>query len=504
MASDVSFNNIPSNLLVPFFYAEINSGGSPYANQPRLLLVGPKLAGGAAPAGAVYGPIQSASEADAQFGVGSVLAWKYRVARKNAPFQPIWAQPLADPAGSAAAGSITLPAPGVTAAAILQILGRDVPFQINAGDSAATVAANAVLAINALNLPVTAAQDSTTPAKVNVTCRHLGAIGNGLELGIATDQPNVLTSSNTTVVAMSGGTGVPTLPMALANLGDAEYDFIASPYGDTQSLNAFRDFFADSSGRWSPMQQLYGHHQTAVFGNLSTLVTLGTVRNDPHGSIMGSQAAPNPPWEWAAALAAVESAHLANPPELSRPLKTLPLNGILPPRDRSLWFDKTDRQALYADGISGYTVDADGTVRIDRVVTTYRQTAAGVPDSTFRNINTMFQSMFASRYFRSAVSNKHSRQGLVDDNPFNLSELTTPSDIRDTVVHAAGDLVALGVIENLDIFAQYVVVKRDPLNADRVNGFLPIDVVNQLNIFAANITVYEQYTTASGAVAVPA
>ncbi|WP_316216627.1 phage tail sheath subtilisin-like domain-containing protein [Bradyrhizobium sp. SZCCHNR3003] len=504
MASDVLFNNIPGNLLVPFFFAEINSGGSPYTNQPKLLLVGPKLAAGTAPAGAVYGPIQSASEADAKFGVGSVLAWMYRIARRNAPFQPLWAFPQGDPAGAAAAGSITFQAPGVTGAAIVQVLGRDVPFQVNAGDNASTVAANAVIAINALSLPVTAAQDGTTPAKVNLTCRHVGAIGNGLELQVATDQSNVLTSTNTTVAAMTGGSGVPTLTTALANLGDDEYDYIASPYADTSSLNALRDFLSDSAGRWSPMQQLYGHHQSALFGNLSSLVTLGHSRNDQHASIMGSQVSPTPVWEWAAAVAAKEAAHLSTAPEMSRPLRSLPLDGVLPPRDRSLWFDKTDRQALYADGISCYTVDLDGTVRIDRIVTTYKQSAVGVPDSTFRAINTMFQSMFVARYMRSAVSNRHGRQGLVDDNPYNLSELTTASDIRDTVVHAYEDLVALGVAENADVFAQYVVVQRDPNYANRVNGYLPIDVVNQLDIFAANITIFEQYRTASGAVAIPA
>ena len=57
--ADVPFNNIPGNILVPFFYAEINSGGSPFAGQPRVLLVGPKLAAGVAQASLSYGPIGS-------------------------------------------------------------------------------------------------------------------------------------------------------------------------------------------------------------------------------------------------------------------------------------------------------------------------------------------------------------------------------------------------------------------------------------------------------------
>ncbi|WP_409997852.1 hypothetical protein, partial [Bradyrhizobium sp. SZCCHNR3027] len=122
----VLFNNIPGNELVPFFYAEINSGGTPYQGSPRVLLIGQKLPAGSAPVGTVYGPIQNEREAAAVFGVGSMLVAMYRIARLNAPFQPIWVLPLADPAGAAAAGSLTFAAPGVTGAGILWVMGRRV------------------------------------------------------------------------------------------------------------------------------------------------------------------------------------------------------------------------------------------------------------------------------------------------------------------------------------------------------------------------------------------
>jgi phage tail sheath gpL-like len=162
---DVAFNNIPGNELVPFFFAEFNSGGTPYQNNPRVLLLGQKTAAGTATAARVIGPIQNAAEADAFFGVGSMLSAMFRIARINAPFQPIWVMPLADPAGAAAAGSITFTAPGVTGAAILLVLGRRLVFQVNAADTAAQVATKAAAAINAANLPITAAVDGTTPPK---------------------------------------------------------------------------------------------------------------------------------------------------------------------------------------------------------------------------------------------------------------------------------------------------------------------------------------------------
>jgi phage tail sheath gpL-like len=110
----------------------------------------------------------------------------------------------------------------------------------------------------------------------------------------------------------------------------------------------------------------------------------------------------------------------------------------------------------------------------------------------------MFQLVFIARYFRTAVSTNHARQALADDNPFNLPQIATPKSVRNTLIHAYNDLVALGVCENADLFAQYLVVERDASNANRLNGYLPVDLVNQLRVVAANITAFLEYLTASG------
>src|SRR5579885_2921857 len=116
-----SFNNIPGNLRVPFFYAEINSGGSPFPGTPRALLIGQQPSDGAAAAGEPYGPVQSEADVIAQAGLGSMLHAMYNVYKRNAPFQPVWILPLADPAGVAATGQIDINAGtaiGVARAAI--------------------------------------------------------------------------------------------------------------------------------------------------------------------------------------------------------------------------------------------------------------------------------------------------------------------------------------------------------------------------------------------------
>lgn len=503
--SDVSFNTIPGNLLPPFFFAEINSGGSPAAGNPVALYVAQKTTAGVAIAGVPYGPVHSEAEAVSQFGVGSMLHSMFNIARRNAPFQPFWALPLADPAGNAAAGSISINAGtalGVTGAAILRIMGRRIVVQVNAADTAATTAALVIAAINAANLPLTAAVNGTDSFTVDLTARHIGTSGNEISVKLATDEPNVLAAANCTVVGMTGGTGTPDFASALANLGDAEFDWIGGPYSDTTSLDDARDFLDDTAGRWSPMQQLYGHYTTTKFDTLSNLCSFGAGRNDQHATVMGAIKSPTPSWEWAAALAAQEVQHLGTAPELSRPMQTLVLEGVLPSDDRADWWDITDRQALYSNGIAGYRVTVDRRVAIDRMVTTYQKNAANVPDRTFMDTETMAQLMFVPRYFRNAIANEHGRKALADENPFGLSSIVTPKDLYNTCVHAYADLVAFGVAENLTLFAKSLVIVRDGSNANRVNAYIPIDVVNQLRIFAGNFTAFLQFQTASQQAAV--
>lgn len=495
----IPFNTVPGNTLVPFSWFEFNSGGTPGAGASQLLLIGQKASAGVAAGGIPYGPIASDADAVKQFGLGSMLVAMYHVARLNAPTAEIWALPLADPSGVAATGNVLFTAPGVAGAAYLAVMGRLITWQVAAADTAATIAANAVVAVNAANLPVVATVDGVTPAKMDLAAVHVGTLGNFIDVALVTNQPNVLASANATVTAMASGTGVPSLTTPLANCGPLPFDWIASPYSDGTSLDAIKAFLNDSAGRWSPFEQLYGHHTTVAAGTLSTQTTLGAGRNNQHETIMGVQNFRTPPWEWAAALGGIEVTHLADAPELSRPLQTLVLAGVLPPFDRTKWWQGSDRQALYSAGIAAYTVGADGSVALDRMVTTYKTNGAGSPDATFLDIETMAQGAFALRSLRAAVQTEHGRKAFAKSNPLQVGTIATPNDVRNTLIHAYNDLVANGVTQEADAFAGLLVVQANAQNADRCDAYLPLEFVAQLRIFAANVTAFLQYNSPSGA-----
>lgn len=455
------------------------------------------------PAGATVGvPRQIDVDPDDLFGIGSMLSQMAKIARRNAPFQEIWALPIDDSgAGVAATGTITVANAPPFAAGTLKVYVAGVPISIavtTADDNNAVATRLAAAIMENPHLPVWAFASS---AVVTLHAKHKGALGN--KISVVTDyfgSEGPLAAELLTIAAMSGGSGDPDITTPLSNLSDEEYDFIAGPYTDSTNLGAINALLNGASGRWSPYQQLYGHYYTAKEDTLSNLSTFGNGLNDPHVSVMGYKNSPTPPWLWAAAFGAKAAQHLQSAPELSRPLHTLWLEGILPPKLISDRWNIQQRQVMYYDGISGYHVRRSGEVCIDRAITTFQLNEWGVPNATWLDVETMHQNMYAIRYLKAKVTGQWGRAALRDENPTGIQGVATPADIRNTIVHGYRELSALNVVENEDLFEQSLIVERDLVDANRVNIYLPSDHVNQLRIVAANYVTHLQLPGAQGVV----
>ena len=502
----VAFNRTQSNLRVPFFYGEVNAGTNYYEGNSLLLLVGQLLASGTATAGK---PVLLDHVPSDLFGAGSMLVDMYAFAQAANSTGEIWALPLADPAGAKATATFTLTAPGVDGTLVVYVCGQKLQVDVLASDTPVIMAENVADAINAgyttvsgltLNFPLTAVA-SATSGVVTCTANHAGALGNTLSIDddlVGDEGPFV---ANITIAnfgsggALTVGTGTPSLDAALAALGSTHYDWIAGPYADISSLDATREFLSDTGGRWDPMQQIYGHYLTVNFGMLSAQTTLGLARNDQHATVMGIANSPTPPWCWAASIGGIVQLHknlgsdIGDASEISRPLQTLVLPNVLPPKSTADQWDINERQVLYFDGISGFTVARDGTVAIDRLLTTYQTNVFGQNDTTWLDVDTIAQCVYALRFINQYMTQKHPRDALTDDNPNALQGFTTTKDLKADIIHAYAALVTGGVMKNLALFSRNVVVEQagDP---DRVNAYLPLDVVNQLRVFAANATVF--------------
>lgn len=498
----VAFQSIPSNLRVPLFYAEVNAGQSPYQGPSRTLLIGQKSAGGSA---TVNVPVRLDGDPQALAGAGSMLSEMAVWARQNHPFGEIWLLPLADPAGNAQTHTITISGgiAGNSGTLVTYVGGERIEIGVAPTDAAADVAANLAAAIGQgyvkfgrpLSFPVVA---TVAAAVVTLTARNVGALAakQSILKDLIGDEGPL--AQYVTIAAGTAGTGIPSLGTALAGLGDIEFDFICSPYADTTSLDVIRDYLGGTSGRWSPLQQIYGHYLSVLFDTFSNLAAAGAARNDPNVSIMGVVNSPSSPWRWAAAYGARIAAdkniggEVDQAYRISQPVQTLDLVGIKPPQSRVNWFNITQRNQLYQDGIAGFRCTIDGQVLLDRVVTTYQTNAYAQPDITWLDVETRLQMVYFVRYMRQRITQKFGRMALADDNPGGQPGIVTAKVIKAECVHVYKELELGGLVENSGVFAQSLVVERSS-DPNRVNAYLPVDVVNQFRVFAANVTTFLQY-----------
>jgi phage tail sheath gpL-like len=486
----VSFSKIPSNLRLPLFYAEVdNSQANSGAQNQRTLIIGQITPAGNGVPGV---PVISGGIADAKAkgGPGSMLHLMTMAYLASDSFGEVWFLPLADADQSIKAiGSVAVTAAPTDSGVIsLYIAGKLVSVTVTATDTVATVAASIIAQVNRNTaLPVTAAVDSVSPGKVNLTAKNAGACGNDIDLrlnflgtinGEATPAGLVLN-----VTAMTGGATNPVLDDDLAMLGDEPFDFIVSPYNDKTSLDALKSLMNDTTGRWSWANQIYGHVFAAKSGTLASLTAFGVTRNNQHESVIGVYDSPTPSWLWAADVAGAAAVALRADP--GRPLQTLTLGYVTaPPHDSR--FIATERNTLLWDGISTFTVGSDGTVALENVITTYQENSYGEADDSYLEIETLFLLMYVLRAQRSVITSKFARVKLGADGGRYApgSGVVTPSVIKAELIANYQEMETNGMVQNSALFAQALVVEQDKTNPNRVNVLWPVELINQLRVFA--------------------
>jgi phage tail sheath gpL-like len=491
------FNFIPGNIVAPGIFFEVSSGGQ-FENQSRLLLIGHKSAAGSA---VLNVPQICLGERNARAiaGPGSSLDDMFRIARQNAPAQEIWLLPIAD-AGVATVTTLTLGVP-VAGSGIIEIAGEPVGLTIGAGDSANATAAALAAAINAYfnrfnnaSLPVTATAAANV---VTLTHRHLGVIGNEIDFNIpALSSGNAFTGI-VTVAQLTAGTGTPLISASLAALGDEPFDWIVSAFSDDTNVTSLKSLLNETSGRWAWNRLVYGHALICKTDSAGLLTTFGLAQDNRNISVIprlvgGGYAQPT--WQWAAGYAALQAPWLSDGANgnVSRNQSGRVIRGLATPRQRTAWLDYATRNSFLTSGLSTWTASTSGGVQIDKCITTQR-TTNGVTDTTFRDIQKIGQLMYSLRHFKAGLAYEHSNKAIADDNPANLQTISTPREIKATMVHLYRALVNRGVTENVKRFGEICVVERDADNRDRVNIYAPLDFVNPLDVQAVMAQVFSQY-----------
>ncbi|ARW48743.1 phage tail sheath subtilisin-like domain-containing protein [Acetobacter pasteurianus] len=404
-----------NNRVPGFYFALDNSAANTASAARRVIIVAQMLSTGSATAN-VAEISGGYSDAVAKYGLGSQCALMVKAYRDLDSSGELWVLPLADDIASKAASGTWAITGTATADGTLPLYVGDVliPVGVSSGDTAATVAANVITAAKSVTtLPVSLTASNGT---ITATALNKGLAGNDILLGSCllgtAGGQSVPAGLSVAITQMSGGTQNPTtLATALANLGERVYDLYAHPYVDTASLNAFKQLFDNTSGNWSPMRQLYGHHIAAYRGTYGQATAFGITQNDPHGTIMPISDSPSSPMIWAAQLMAVTAVSMRENPAL--PVRGLSLS-VLPPTDAGR-FTFDERASLLYDGLSTFTVADDNTVLTERLITTYQTNSAGVSDNSYLDIERLLTAEVCLQDMRSYLASTFNRFILVVD-----------------------------------------------------------------------------------------
>ncbi|ABS69711.1 Mu tail sheath family protein [Xanthobacter versatilis] len=483
----ISFDEIPYDWLKPGNYTEVKANYDrmgKVAYPARTLLITQKLAAGSA-AALQQVRITRPDQGRALFGAGSVgadMVETYKLANKTGD---LYAIGVADAGtGVAATGSFTFA--GAGGGPLPLYVGKvRIPLAVTAAMTAAQIASAAAAAINAVaTLPVTAV---AALAVCTITAKHKGEVGNGLQLAVARRQGDSVPAGLTVTVApLSGGANNPDITPVLDAIAAQWFSDIVVPWDDATTLTALA---ANLAARYQAMGKKDGHLYVGHAGTFGALTTKGGLTNAPQISGMGAKASPSPPWVWAASLAGVAAFQLANDP--ARQLRTLALPGVEAPAEADRFSD-TEQDLLLKGGISTFNVSDDGTVSIDRVVTTYKVSPLGVTDRAWLDIMVP-KTMSRVRYdWASYVSLLYPRSKLAEDG--SLAAEADDSGVVVTPMRMHGSWSARcqkyerwGWLQNTKETVRQSVFAIDDTDNDRLNARQQVNIIGNMMVLASSL-----------------
>ena len=450
------------------------------------------------PGAAVYNkpiPVGSVAVAGQQFGVGSMLERMLNRFFAGNPTQQVWCLPVPDPsAGQPATGSIAFLASSLQSGVLtLYVAGQKLQIAVYSTDTAISVAANLVAAINAMTtLPVTATIDGSNSAQVDLACRWKGATGKDITLvfnygGLLAGEvmPVGLVP---TITEMSGGAGEPDFGDAIASIAAQQFLHCCMPFNDTGSLDIWdAEYGFGPGGRWSYARQQYGWVYNALRDDYADGLTWGLGHNSSViSTIVIEPALPSPLWEAAAAYCAQGAAALLADP--AAPLQTLELVGILPaPVDQR--FSQVELNDLANSGLAVQATDSDGVPAILREAMQYQLNAYGQSDTAFNLMTTLSNLAELLTRMKAAITTKFPRSKLAPDptgysvSPGPGQNVVTPSIIIAELVAEAQQAIYDGLMTNLTAFIANLVVQINDTDPNRLDVLWAPQLIGQLRDF---------------------
>lgn len=480
--SQIVFPSLPDSARVPMMYTEFDPTGAsddaslmPYT----VLVVGQMLGAGKAQPYTPYRPM-SKKAGDELFGQGSQAASMvaaYLNANNLTKMLAI-AAPDFD-GGVQAEGAVALSGSVVNSAPLcLYIGGTRVRVAANYGDTAGDVAERLAAAINAdADFPVTARNEINV---VTLKARHKGECGNDIDLRLSYQDEPVPGGLAITITALGGGAGNPDTAEIIAGMGNDRYHLIAWPWTDNASLSILK---AELDDRWGPIRQKDGQAIVVKTGSFGQVTTFAGARNDKHLTVYASEGSPTLPWVDCAATMGVIAYYGNQQP--ARQFRTLPVPGVLAPHPSDIWPDYPEKNQGLFEGVSTRYVAPDGTLRLQKAITTYRLSDLGAEDKAFLSLHSPLTLSYLRFDWNNFMLRKYPRHMLAGDADairYVGKPVMTPKLGRAEAVSRCGLWVDMCLVEGLEQFKRDLVVARNDRNENRLDFLFRPNLMNNFEV----------------------
>lgn len=480
----ISFNEFPNNIRVPFVGMEFDNSGAltNSQNQPyQSLMIGSKLSTGTAEDGALV-RVSNVATAKKLFGAGSMLYDMCAAYLENDVITPLYCLAIPDAeAGVKATATITITGTASEAGTFYGYLsGKRFMVKIAVGATNTTLATNIASAINAGEFVASATAESGV---VTLTAKNAGSCGNDIDFRINYYAGEVLPAGVAVEITnFAGGSGNPDILDYISIIEDRWFNGIACGYTDVSNLMILKE---EMETRWGPLKAMEGVCFAAIRGtSFSDLCSRGEAHNSPHLCIPHAYGIPNAPWAMSAAVCAI-AMYYGNI-DKARPFQTLEIDGILAPADKDRFPRFTERNQLLYSGITTWYVDDDNSIRMERMITTYKRTPNGADDISYLDVNTMLTLGYLRWDLCAYIKRKYPRHKLANDGTrYGVGQaIVTPLLMKAEIINRFVDWEARGLVESFEQFKSSLIVERNQSDPNRLDVLMKPDLINQFRIGA--------------------
>jgi phage tail sheath gpL-like len=485
---NISFLQVPIGVKVPGNYVEFDTSKAQQGTsiQPyTALIIGNKLAAGTKAAGQ-QDLVTSEAQARQFYGAGSMLAKMVEAfIGENKGLNELTCIAVDDGAAVKSTGSYEITAPPTADGTLsLMIGGTRYRVAVLDADTEEDVIDKLVAEIGLdEDRLIDVVKNGVNLDQMDITARNGGIIGDKIDIRENyLDGEELPAGITSTIVAMTGGSGDPSISAAITAMGEKQFNVIVMPFEDAANLGLMQTELQD---RWGPIRQNDGHLFYGKQDDYSTHSTFLGTRNNEQETVI-NVAGPTHPALWMANAGAVVARYGQQDP--ARPFQTLPLTQVLAPRDDEQ-FSFSERDLLLKAGSSTYFVDGSGVVRIERLRTTRVENEFGALDEAIADLNPKLTLSYLRFDYRTMLFLKFPRHKLANDGTrFGPGQaIVTPKILKAEAIARFEQWEENGLVEGFEQFKRDLIIERNSQDVNRADHLLPPDLVNQLRVNGVQI-----------------